>query len=84
MFFDVAQGLDVASFLDYLSRAGVVIFLIIVIYGGYKRWWVFGWTYKESERRYEGMRQEKDAWRDTALESAKVATKAFREFERRT
>jgi hypothetical protein len=82
--FNASTNIDVGSFIDYLSRASIIVFLIVVIYGGYKRWWVFGWVYKDLEKRCTQINGEKDAWRETALESAKVATKAFREYERRT
>lgn len=81
--FDATSNIDLGNFLDYISRASVIVFLIVVIYGGYKRWWVFGWVWKDLDQRCDDIAKEKDAWRETALESSKVATKAFREFERR-
>lgn len=78
-----------ASLLDYLSRASIITFLIIVVYGGYKMWWVFGWYYKEAlerctlvETRLAKMEQEKNAWRETALKGANIATRAFEEFQK--
>lgn len=81
------------SLLDYLSRGSIITFLIIVVYGGYKRWWVFGWSYSELEERNqtaiaevtnrcEAITREKDAWRETALKSSNIATKAFDEARR--
>lgn len=70
------------DFLDYLSRASVVTFLILVVYGGYKKWWVWSWQYNEKARELDAMREEKNAWRETALRSANVATQAFEEIKR--
>lgn len=78
------------SFLDYVSRAGVITLLILIVFGGYRKWWVFGWAYAESEKRNDklkdecdSVRDEKDAWRETALKSANVATQAFETIQQR-
>lgn len=55
--------------LDYISRAGVIVLLIIIIYGGYKKWWVFGWQYKECV-------DEKNEWKEAALKSTHTAESA--------
>lgn len=31
--------------LDLIPGIGVTTLLFLVLYGGYKRWWVFGWQY---------------------------------------
>lgn len=54
------------SIVDYISKIGVVALLALIIYGGVKQWWVFGWLYKQE-------RQEKQEWKDIALRSQKVA-----------
>jgi len=68
---------DSLTLLDYVSKASVVVILILIIYGGYRRWWVFGWHYKELQDRFRKMENEKNAWRRTALHGAKIATDAF-------
>lgn len=65
------------TWLDYISKASVAVLLILIIYGGYRRWWVFGWTYKELQERFRRMENEKNAWRRTALTGSKIATDAF-------
>lgn len=77
-----AAGSEV-NLLDYISRASIVTFLILVVYGGYKKWWVFGWVYRESEERCEKIVVEKDAWRHSALTGANIATQAFEEVKSR-
>ena len=39
--------------------AGLVSLLVFALYGGYKRWWVFGWQYEAALR-------DKDAWKNIA------------------
>lgn len=81
--FHILAGNSTADLLDYLSRASIITFLIIVVYGGYKKWWVFGWLYNEKTTECETVREEKDAWREIALKGANVATKAFEEWSRK-
>ena len=52
--------------LEAASRLSVVALLMLIIWGGYKKWWVFGWTYQQSER-------EKEEWKATALQLAGIA-----------
>lgn len=29
-----------------LGQLGVLVLLLVILYGGYKRWWIFGWYAK--------------------------------------
>lgn len=51
--------LDVVSF---LREAGVIGFLVLVVIGGAKRWWVHGWLYDASQ-------EEVRYWRELALKA---------------
>lgn len=77
------NGAAPITLLDYLSRGSVITFLIIIVYGGYKRWWVFGWVHQDALERIDVITREKNAWRETALKSSNIATKAFDEARRR-
>lgn len=55
------------SVLDYISKAGFIGLLLVIIYGGMKQWWVFGWLYKQE-------RDEKEEWKNVALRSQHIAT----------
>jgi hypothetical protein len=72
---------------DFVQTGGIVGLVIFILITGYKKLWVFGWVYRERiERDASALReiaQEKDAWRDTALKSSKIATEAFDEMGRR-
>lgn len=36
-----------------LGNLGVLVLLLVILYGGYKRWWVFGWYATELKARNE-------------------------------
>lgn len=44
----------------YVDKLGVVLILILVIVGGFKKWWVFGYQHAEKSR-------ECDEWKSLAL-----------------
>lgn len=60
---------DSVTFLDYVSKAGVVVILIVILYGGWRRWWVFGWQYRDCV-------DEKNEWKEAALKSTHIAESA--------
>jgi hypothetical protein len=53
---------DPTTAADFLSRAGVVGALLIAMWAGATRRWVWGYQLEE-------MRQDRDMWRDLALRS---------------
>lgn len=57
------------TFLDYVSRGGVIVLLVLILYGGWKKWWVFGWQYRECV-------DEKNEWKFAALKSTHIAESA--------
>ena len=56
----LAADLTVSDLLKYISQAGVLGLLTVMLYGGYKKWWVFGWIYRESEERTTKTEKERD------------------------
>lgn len=64
---------DSLTFLDYLSRAGVVVLLLVILYGGFRRWWVFGWVLKESEDRCLEVAKDRNEWKEIALRGTGLA-----------
>lgn len=65
----LAAAGDDLSFIDYVSRAGVVFLLVFIIYGGFKKWWVFGYQMEECERREQ-------EWKAIAMKSTHTAESA--------
>jgi hypothetical protein len=72
---------------DFVQTGGIVGLVVFILIAGYKRLWVFGWVYREQcERLTETIHEiahEKNAWRDIALKSSKIATETFDEIARR-
>lgn len=48
-----------------LGPAGTLVLALLILFGGWKRWWVFGWHYAE-------VAKEKDEWKAAALRSTKA------------
>lgn len=61
------------SILHIVQTGGVTGLLLVIILGGIRRWWVFGWIYKESEERCEMVAKERDEWKALALRSTNLA-----------
>jgi hypothetical protein len=78
----IADALSIADLLKYISQAGVLGLLVIILFGGYKRWWVFGWIYRESEDRTSKAEKERDDWRDIALHGTSLAEQTVDLFRR--
>lgn len=52
-----------------IRDAGVTGLLIFALIGGFRKWWVFGWHYKEVE-------QEKNEWKQLALGGTQLAERS--------
>lgn len=51
-----------------LGPLGTLVLALFILYSGWKRWWVFGWHYKETV-------EEKNEWKEAALRGTKIAEK---------
>lgn len=60
---------EAASIIDMVSKGGIATLLGLVIFGGVKRIWVFGWQYSELEK-------DRDRWQSLALDNLNLAKKA--------
>lgn len=76
------SDLTIQDLFKYLSQGGVLGLLIIMVYGGYKKWWVFGWIYQQSEDRTSKAEKERDDWRDLALHGTNLAEQTVDLFRR--
>jgi hypothetical protein len=55
--------------LDFITAAkdfGIAGFLILILVGGYRKWWVWGWLYEQKSK-------EAERWQDLALSSTSLA-----------
>lgn len=52
-----------------LGPGGALVLALFILFGGWRRWWVFGWLYKDLE-------QEKNEWKEAALRGTRIAERA--------
>ena len=52
-----------------LGPLGLTVALLVVLFAGYKGWWVWG-------KDYARMEKEKDEWKEAALRGTRVAERA--------
>lgn len=71
------------TWLDYLSRVGVVGILLASHWGFHKRWWVWGHEFVDLDERHVHLRErcqkledDRDAWKEQALTGGRVAASA--------
>lgn len=67
--------MDPASIYNIIQTGGVTALLILIIVGGWKRWWVFGWQYKAVE-------ESNIRWMELALKSVNL-TESLDEINKR-
>jgi Mn2+/Fe2+ NRAMP family transporter len=53
-----------------LGPAGTLVFALVVLFGGWKRWWVFGWAYRD-------VLKDRDEWKEAALRGTRVAERTI-------
>lgn len=61
--------MTVAEFVQLINAGGVTVLLLIILYGGWQKWWVFGWAFNKAEA-------ERDVWRELALRGTELAEHA--------
>jgi hypothetical protein len=54
--------------IHFIEGIGVPGLMALIIFGGLKGWWVFGWIYVD-------MRNDRNEWRSRALQTVNVAEK---------
>ena len=57
--------------LEYIRSAGITGILILIIVGGWRRWWVWGWHYQQIEK-------ERDEWKSLAIGGTHLSERAVR------
>lgn len=58
-----------------LGNLGTLVVLLVILYGGYKRWWVFGWYAQELKNRNERLENRIDNVSGAAQTVASIADK---------
>jgi hypothetical protein len=65
--------MELSSILELADKAGVILMFLLVILGGLKKWWVFGWVYREHERE---LYRQVEEWKALAMSGTELAAKA--------
>lgn len=63
------ENITIGSIIALLRDGGITAGVILVLIGGFRRWWVFG-------REYDAVVTERDEWRRLALTSQDIARHA--------
>lgn len=58
--------MDPTSTYNIIQTGGVVAILLVILIGGVKKWWVFGWQYRAIEK-------SNARWMELALRSTNLA-----------
>lgn len=67
-----------------LGNLGTLVTLLVILYGGYKRWWVFGWYAEELKKRNERLETRLDNLSGESKALTSVAEKAVTVAEQKT
>jgi hypothetical protein len=67
----MTEALTLAQLLSVVSDGGVIGLLLVVLVGGARAWWVWGWVYRASVR-------DRDMWRRLALSGTNLAERTLR------
>ena len=52
--------MDFNDILNFVDKGGTIGLLVVILIGGMRAWWVWGWLYRE-------VVEEKNEWKDIAL-----------------
>jgi hypothetical protein len=64
--------LTVPDIWSLIDKGGIVAFLLLLMFGGHRRLWVFGWMYEASQKEVE-------YWRNIALQALDLGLTAVGE-----
>jgi hypothetical protein len=63
------------SVFDWIQSGGIIGLLLFILVGGARKWWVFGWQYKDLDERLEKIEQSNTMWMQLALRGVNVTEK---------
>jgi len=69
--------MTIADIWNLISQGGLPVIALLILIGGHKKWWVFGWQYTE-------LQTQLTEWRELALNGTLAADKALGLAERVT
>ena len=59
------------NILDLVMKGGVIGLLVVMLLGGMRQWWVFGWQYRQ-------VVSERDEFKKALMDSLEVTRKVVR------
>jgi hypothetical protein len=62
---------DVVAWYSLLAKGGWGVLAVVILYGGYRQWWVYGWMYRQ-------MKTDRDLLMDGQERTLSVADRALR------
>lgn len=62
---------EAISILDLIAKGGIIGLLVVILVGGMRQWWVFGWQYRQ-------VLGERDEFKKALVDSLEVARKVVR------
>jgi len=65
-----SQNIDVSTLLEIVQSGGIIALLIVIIYGGSKNWWVFGWQYRKQV-------EETEWWKNVCVRLLNISESAI-------
>lgn len=72
---------DPKSVFDWIQSGGIIAVLIFILIGGQRKWWVFGWQYKDLEDRYKKVDESNVMWMQLALRGTNVTEQLVKTVE---
>ena len=70
---------EIVQLAEKLASAGAATGLILVIYGGYRGWWVYGRQLQEAQQAFEATLAAVRLERDATLDAIKIELAAVRQ-----
>lgn len=71
----LADTFNPQTIFDWIQSGGVIGLLVFVLVGGARKWWVFGWQYRDQQDRCEKIEQSNAMWMQLALRGVNVTEK---------
>ncbi len=74
------MNLDLVAFLEKLSGASLPLIAVLVLYAGWKKYWVWGYQLEdlrmEKERELENERRDKNEWKSLVFQTKQLTDRS--------
>lgn len=91
------MSIEIFELIKTMMSSGLAPLMGVMMYSGYRRWWVWGWSYDQLKADYESrlsklytdyegrlakLEAANDSWKDLAIKNISVASQSASEHER--